>query len=152
MRVEPLRWFLERLGLNPATTPRRLKSMAALVMVGVIGAGGSVGPNVPPPGTIWFARSFDPDTYEVHNRLTFVGPDDTFFMVGQLPRSVAGSRIAIREYLDGDLFTVAWTLRKDVAGIWGFSLGPLRGPGLWRYEIAEIGGDVLASGQIVARK
>ena len=141
-----------------ATRSSRRRWLAALLIVGVIGAGYYIRtggqilpPNIPPPGTIWFTTSFDPDTFEVRGRLTTVGPDDTFFMVGQLTRSIAGSRLVIRAYLDGELFTVAWTLRTDTAGVWGFSLGPLRGPGTWRYEIAEVGGTVLASGQIEAR-
>lgn len=136
-----------------------LQLLAAIVIVYVTtggllpsAPGGGDPANIPPPGRIWFATSFDPDTFDVRGLLTYVGADDTFFMVGQLTRSVAGRRLVIREYLDGELITVAWTLRTDEARIWGFSLGPLRGPGTWRYEIADIGGDILASGGIVARK
>jgi len=128
-----------------------LRLLAAVVIVYVV-TGGLLprAPSIPPAGTIWFGTSFNQDTFDVQGRLAFVGPDDTFFMVGQLTRSVAGSRLVIRAYLDGDLIHVAWTMRTDEAGIWAFSLGPLIGPGTWRYEIADIGGSVLASGQIVA--
>ena len=131
-----------------------LQLLAAVVIVYVVTGGllPRAPADLPPAGTIWFTPSFDPDTYDVHGRLASVGPDDTFFMVGQLTRSVAGSGLVIRAYLDGELIHVAFTMRTDEADIWGFSLGPLIGPGTWRYEIAEVGGSVLASGQIVARK
>jgi len=139
--------------IQVASSNGGLRLLAAVVIVYVM-TGGLLpsAPNIPPAGTIWFGTSFDQDTFDVHGRLASVGADDTFFMVGQLTRSVAGSRLVIRAYLDGELITVAWTLRTDEAGIWAFSLGPLIGPGTWRYEIADIGGSVLASGQIMARQ
>lgn len=128
------------------------------MIVGVVGAGsyvmtgGQLFGSIPPEGTIWFGTSFDPDSYEVSGRLTSVGPDETFVMVGRLPRSLAGPRLVIRAYHDGALTTIAWTSRTDEGGIWGFNLGPIGTPGTWRYEIAEIGGSALASGEFVARK
>ena len=132
--------------------------MPVLVIVGVVGAGfyvatgGQLFGNIPPEGAIWFGTSFDPDSYEVSGRLTSVGPDEEFVMVGRLPRSLAGSRLVIRAYLDGALTTIAWTSSNDEGGIWGFNLGPIGMPGTWRYEIAEIGGSALATGEFVARK
>jgi hypothetical protein len=138
-----------------ASNNRLFRWVAALVIVAVLGGGyyflkgGSA--NIPPPGTIWFGESFDPESYAVRGRLSSVGADDEFVMVGRLTESVAGSRLVIRAYLDGELLTIAWTLSTDEGGIWGFNLGPVHFPGTWRYEIADIGGDALASGQILAR-
>ena len=114
--------------------------------------GGQLFANIPPEGTIWFGTSFDPDSYEVSGRLTSVGPDEAFVMVGRLPRPLPGSRLVIRGYLDGALITIAWTASNAEGGIWGFNLGPIGMPGTWRYEIAEIGGSALASGEVVARE
>jgi len=131
--------------------------MAALLIVALIGSGGYVmtgflrQPGIPPAGTIWFGASFDPDTFEVRERLTSVGPNDSFVMVGRLTRPLLGSRLVIRGYLDDALITVAWTSSLDYAVTWGFDLGPVAKPGNWRYEIAEIGGNALASGEFVAR-
>ena len=132
--------------------------MAVLALVAVVAGGsyvmtgGQLFGNIPPEGSIWFGTSFDPDTYEVSGRLTSVGPDETFVMVGRLPRSLAGPRLVIRAYLDGVLITIAWTASNAEGGIWGFNLGPIDKPGTWRYEIAEIGGSTLASGEVVARE
>ncbi len=137
---------------------RRSRWLAALLIVAVVGAGAYVGtggqlfPSAPPEGAIWFGTSFDPDSYEVAGRLTSVGPEEAFVMVGRLPRPLAGPRLVIRGYLDDALIMIAWTDSLDERATWGFDLGPIVKPGAWRYEIAEAGGgEVLASGQFEVR-
>ena len=135
--------------------PRR-RWLAALLIVSFIASGAYVLtgfiPDTPPEGTIWFGTSFDPDSFEVRGRLTAVGLDDEFVMVGRLTQPLAGSRLVIRGYLDGALITIAWPESRDVGGTWGFNVGPMRMPGAWRYEIAEVGGNALASGQFVVEE
>ena len=114
--------------------------------------GGQLFANVPPEGAIWFGTSFDPDSYDVRDRLTAVGPEDEFVMVGRLPRPIAGSRLVIRGYLDGALIKIAWTESTDEARIWGFNVGPIAMPGNWRFEFADAGGNALASGQVVVEE
>ncbi len=134
---------------------RRPRLLAALLIVGFVGSGGYVmtgflpSADIPPEGAIWFGTSFDPDSFEVYKRLTSVGPEENFVMVGRLPQPMAGSRLVLRGYLDGALITIAWPESRDVSGTWGFNLGPMRTPGAWRYEIAEVGGSALASGQFM---
>jgi hypothetical protein len=131
--------------------------LAALLIVCVVGAGagyyvmtgGHLFANIPPEGVIWFGASFDSDTYDVRDQLTSIGPYDEFVMVGRLPRSIGGDRIAIRGYLDDALIMVAWTESTDEGGIWGFNIGPMGKPGNWKFEIAEVGGNALASGQFL---
>lgn len=143
--------------IRVASRTRRRQRLAviALVCVAVAGAayydltGGRPLANVPPEGAIWFGTSFDPDSYDVRDRLTSVGPEAAIVMVGHLPRSVPGSRLVIRSYLDGVLITIAWTQDPDERAIWGFNLEPLTLPGNWRFEIAEAGGTSLAFGQLV---
>ena len=117
-----------------------------------VSTGGHPFANIPPEGTIWFGTSFDPASYDLHDRLTSVGPDDEIVMVGRLPRSLAGSRLVIRGYLDGSLISIAWTENTDEGTFWGFKLGWILMPGNWRYEIAEKGGPALASGEFVAEQ
>ncbi len=132
--------------------------MAALAVVVVLGAaayydatGGHPFANIPPTGAIWFGMGFDPESFEVRDQLTSVGPDATFYMVGRLPRSMAGTRLVIREYVDDVLITIAWSRSTEEMDTWAFSIGPMMRPGTWRFEIAEMGGgEVLASGQFVA--
>ena len=130
--------------------------LAALVIIAVVGVGayvetgGQLFPNVPPEGAIWFGTSFDPDSFDLRGRLTSVGPDEEFVMVGRLPRPLVGSRLVIRSYLDDALIMIAWTTSLDEGATWGFALGPISRPGTWRYEIAEVGGEALASGQLEA--
>ena len=140
-----------------ASRGSRRRWLAALVVVCVVGAGaghyvmtcGHPFANIPPEGAIWFGTSFDPDSYDVRDRLTSVRPDEEFVMVGRLPRPIAGSRLVIRGYLDGELIKIAWAERTDEGRIWGFNLGPIAMLGTWRFEIAEVGGTALASGQFV---
>jgi hypothetical protein len=136
---------------------RSRRWLAALVIACVVGTGaayyvmtgGHLFANVPPEGVIWFGTSFDPNSYDVRDRLTTVGPDEAFVMVGRLPRSLAGSRLVIRGYLDGTLIKIAWTENADEGAMWGFNLGPIAMPGNWRFELAEVGGNTLASGEFV---
>ena len=111
--------------------------------------GGHLFTSTPPEGVIWFGTSFDPDSDGVRDRVTSVEPDQELVMVGRLPRSIAGPRLMIRGYLDGTLITIAWTDSIDEGVIWGFNLGTISIPGNWRYEIAEVGGEALATGQLV---
>src|SRR6187549_2155280 len=80
----------------------RSRWMAALLIVALVAAGGYVmtgfvrAPSIPPEGTIWFGMSFDPDTFEIRERLTSVGPEDSFVMVARLTRPLLGSRLVIR--------------------------------------------------------
>jgi hypothetical protein len=137
----------------PGSTARWVAALVIIVVVGVgsyVETGGHLFPNVPPEGTIWFGTSFDPDSFDLRGRLTSVGPDEEFVMVGRLPRPMVGSRLVIRSYLDDALIMIAWTTSLDEGATWGFNLGPISMPGTWRYEIAEAGGNALASGLLEA--
>lgn len=107
--------------------------------------------NIPPVGTAWFGTSFDTSTFEVRGRLTSVGVNDSFVMVAQIPRIMDGSEIVVRVYLDGALVANQQSNASGLGDIWGFNLGPLFAAGTWRYELADIGGNVLAGGQLTAQ-
>jgi hypothetical protein len=106
--------------------------------------------NVPPAGAVWFGSSFDPDTLAVRGRTTSVGAQEAFAVVGHLTRSMDGSQVNIRMYLDGSLLATNALGGTGSSELWGFSPSPLFQPGEWRYEFTDVGGNVLASGTVTA--
>lgn len=158
--------------LAPVPVPARRSSRAplvlgALVLIALLAAvfygGGNLlnlgspaappaGPaaDVPPVGQVWFGRSFDTTTLAVRDRLTSVGVSEGFVMVGRLPRTMDASGLVIRAFLDGQLVGSNEPAFTGSSDTFGFNLGPLFAPGSYRYEIADVGGNVLASGSITA--
>lgn len=153
----------------PGFMGRVLKVVGGLVVVGVVLSianaylGGRASPglpviqpapaqvNLPPVGDAWFGTSFDTTTFEVRGRLSSVGVQDSFVMVAQIPRVMDGSELVIRAYLDGALIANQQSNATGLGDVWGFNLGPLFAAGTWRYELADIGGNVLASGQLTTK-
>lgn len=113
------------------------------------GGGGSL-PGVPPAGEAWFGSSFDTDTFAIRNRKVSVGAHEAFAVVAHLPRTLDGSDLVIRVYLDGSLISTTGANATGSGDIWGFSPGPLFEPGTWKYEFTDLGGNVLASGTVTA--
>ena len=104
----------------------------------------------PPSGVIWFGSSFDPDTFELRNRTTSFAAGEPFSAVASLARTMDGTDLSMRIYADGELWTSAalsWTGNGD---LWGFSPGPAYSAGTWRYELVDVGGNVLATGTVFA--
>jgi hypothetical protein len=115
-----------------------------------INAGGGSVPGVPPKGDVWFGSSFDASTLAIRGRTTSVGAHEAFAVVAHLTRSMDGSKIVIRLYLDGQLLASNALGGAGSSDVWGMSPGPLFQPGVWKYEFTDIGGNVLASGQLTA--
>ena len=154
----------------PSTVPWRagigtfgkilLGLIAVAVVIGIIelasggfifGSGSTVqDADTPPAGTIWFGSSFDPTTFVISGRTNTVGVQAPFAMVAHLTRSTDGSQMSIRAYLDGGLVATQDANANGTADLWGWSLGALFQPGEWRYEIIDVGGNVLASGSVTA--
>jgi hypothetical protein len=106
--------------------------------------------DLPPTGSVWFGESFDTETFEIRNRMTAVGANEPFSLVAHFPRVVNAEEFAIRLYLDGQLVSSSASNATGSGDLWGYSPGPLFEPGVWRYEFTDIGGNVLASGEITA--
>jgi hypothetical protein len=53
-------------------------------------------------------------------------------------------------YFDEQLVNTQAANAEGNGDLWGWSLGPLFEPGVWRYEITDVGGNVLAAGSITA--
>jgi hypothetical protein len=105
--------------------------------------------DLPPAGVIWFGESFDADTFEIHGRTSTVAADETFRMVAHLEEAVAGDELVMRVSWNGSAVANQAASEESESGdIWGWTLGPLFQAGSWRYELTDIGGNVLAAGTI----
>jgi hypothetical protein len=126
-------------------------SLGAVVMLVGCGTGSLPADSVlPPEGEMWFGNAFDPVTFEIDERITSVGATEAFVVVARLPRSVSAAEMSVRVYLDGDLLVTEAANAEGEGEIWGWPLGPLYSPGVWRYEIIDVGGNALAAGEIRA--
>jgi hypothetical protein len=76
---------------------------------------------------------------------------EIFAMVAHLTRSIERSQMVKRVYLNGRLLETGTANIAGTGDLWGWSLGPLRQAGVWRYEITDAGGNVLAAGSISAQ-
>lgn len=125
-------------------------STSLLLVVLLLGCAApkTVTTNVPPAGAIWFGTSFDPSTMELAGRKTTVGQSEAFSMVAHLTRSMNASDLVIRSYFEGKLVGQSPVSAQGSGDVWGFSPGPLLAAGSWRYDITDVGGNVLASGTL----
>ena len=71
-------------------------------------------------------------------------------MAARLTRPVDGSQLVIRTSLDGALLSSAGIGIEGNSDVWGFTPNPLYVAGTWRYDLTDIGGNVLATGTVVA--
>ena len=112
--------------------------------------GGVSSANVPPTGEVWFGQSFDTSTFAITGRTSTVKVGAPFAAVANIGKTVDGSAMNMRIYLDGTLIAttgLSWTGSGDV---WGWSPNPAYAAGSWRYELTDVGGNVLAGGQVEA--
>lgn len=105
---------------------------------------------LPPAGAIWFGTTFDPSTMQISGQKTAVGTQEPFSIVAHLTRSIDASELIMRISLNGQLLSNGKVNASGTGDVWGFSPGPLFQAGTWRYELTDIGGNVLASGQVEA--
>jgi hypothetical protein len=111
---------------------------------------GVSGANLPPAGAIWFGSSFDPSTFEIRGRTTSISSQTAFSAVARLTREMAGSDLSIRISYNGAVISSSAVTWQGSGDVWGFSPGALMAAGEWRYELVDVGGNVLASGTITA--
>lgn len=105
---------------------------------------------IPPIGKIWFGSSFDTETLEVSGRLSTVTANQGFSFVAHLPRVMEATALLIRTSWNGDLVATSPLTVSGSGDLWGFTPGPLYAAGEWRYDMTDIGGNVLATGTITA--
>jgi hypothetical protein len=61
------------------------------------------------------------------------------------------ANLVIRVSYNGALVANSAANASGSGGVWGWSPGPLFAAGQWRYDLTDIGGNVLASGTITAQ-
>jgi hypothetical protein len=115
-----------------------------------IGGGGVSEANLPPAGTIWFGSSFDPTTFELRGRTTTISSQSAFSAVAHLMKSMEGSALTIRISYNGTIVSSSPVTWQGSGEVWGFSPGALLAAGQWRYELVDVGGNILAGGTITA--
>lgn len=106
--------------------------------------------DLPPAGSIWFGSSFDSSTFAIRGRTDSVGANQPFSFVAHLSRSMDASELVIRISWNSSLVSSTKANATGNGDVWGFSPGPLFEAGTWRYELTDVGGNVLASGSIMA--
>ena len=135
------------------------RTVAALLLMGILaGCSGSVPAaappaaraDIPPVGAIWFGSSFDPQTFAISSRLTTVTANQGFSFVAHLSRVIDASALLIRTSWNGQLVATTPPSAKGSGDLWGFSPGPLFAAGKWKYDLTDIGGNVLATGTLTA--
>ncbi len=152
--------------------PRTLTIVALVVAVGVLlflaftiglgagfrsgatSAGGSpasmsvAGSGIPSAGDIWFGDSFDPSTFVLRTRQTTVRVGETLAVVAHLTQTVSPSQANLQVAVGG-----ATVVNEGINGLTGPSdiIGltyTAQIAGTYTFRIADVGGNVLASGSI----
>lgn len=124
--------------------------IAVVVLVAACTTAGAVLKDVPPTGQIWFGQSFDPTTFALTGKRTTAGTQEPVALVAHLTKGIDGST-TIRASLNGTFVTSAPVTVTGSGEVLGFVLGALVTPGQWTYDVVDIGGNVLATGTIVAK-
>lgn len=106
--------------------------------------------NVPPAGQVWFGTSFDPKTFVITDRRTTIGTQEGFAMVAHLVKPTDMQGTTIRASLNGNLVNSVATGLTTSGDVFGLALTSVVMPGQWRYDIVDVGGNVLASGTVTA--
>ena len=134
-----------------------LGAVAALALVLVVLGGpwsserpgsvaGTVSPDLPPPGTVWFGRSFDRSTFEMPSRVPTARTGESIAYVARLIRP--GNGLTVRTVIGGVRATIREVEVSDEADIAGGTI-ELSAAGLVGIEIVDGSGAVLASGTFV---
>lgn len=124
--------------------------MRVLLILAVLLAGcGNVDTaDVPPAGDIWFGSAFDTETFELSGRTDTVGATETFALVATLPEVMDAGDLNIRASYNGQQVANEAAQGSGSGDVWGFTYGPTFSAGTWTIEITDVGGNVLASGEI----
>lgn len=147
----------------PAPTSSRrplvIGAVIALVVVALIGAwqlglfarltssAGTAG-NIPPTGQIWFGSSFDPSTFALSGITTTARTGTTVALVARLPRTVSSGDVNMHVSLNGTLVLNQPVAMTGSGDLFGSTVTPFVVPGTYKYELVDVGGNVLASGTL----
>jgi hypothetical protein len=104
--------------------------------------------NIPPTGQIWFGSSFDPSTFALSGITTTARTGSTVALVALLPRSISSGTANMRVSLNGTLVVNQAVTMTGSGELFGTTAGPFTIPGTYKYELVDLGGNVLASGTL----
>ena len=104
--------------------------------------------NIPPTGQVWFGSSFDPSTFALSGITISTSTGTSVALVAHLPRSVGSGDMSTRLYYNGTLVANQATNMSGSGDIFGTTVGPFTLSGTFRYEFVDVGGNVLASGDL----
>jgi hypothetical protein len=133
--------------------------VVALAVVALIGAwqlglfsrftssAGTAG-NIPPTGQIWFGSSFDTTTFALSGITTTARTGTTVALVALLPRSISTGAASMRVSLNGTLVVNQAVNMNGSGDLFGTTVGPLTISGTYKYELVDLGGNLLASGTL----
>ena len=147
--------------LAPASSRRPvvIGVVVALVVVVLIGAwqlglfarftssAGTAG-NIPPTGQIWFGSSFDTTTFALSGITTTARTGTTVALVALLPRSISTGTANIRVSLNGTQVLNQAVTMTGSGDLFGMTVGPFVVPGTYKYDLVDLGGNVLATGTL----
>ena len=112
--------------------------------------GGTVNPDQPPRGSVWFGTAFDATTYVLGERFSTVEVNRPFSLVAHLTKSMDAPDLNMRTTHDDVYVSQARVNATGTGVMWGFTPTPPSAPGTWQYDFVDAHGNVLASGSISA--
>jgi hypothetical protein len=104
--------------------------------------------DLPPVGAIWFGSTVDRQTFAITGRLTSVSGQQEFSLVAHLAQPMDGSTLAIRTWFNGRVVGSIPLGEPGMGDIWGSSPRPLQSAGRWRFDMTDVDGNVLATGEL----
>lgn len=129
---------------------RSLTRAASLALILAACSALMTGSQAPPVGEVHFGRSFDTTTFEVRNRVTSVGLDDEFAMVGRFRHS-ADQNMNFEIERSGDIVYTEVIPLAQSSDVYGVVIRPGALPlaeGVQTMRFRDAGGNELASGRL----
>lgn len=111
---------------------------------------GPAAADLPPAGSVWFGSSFDPATFVVHGRTTTVPAGQPVAVVAHLSHSIDMSAANLRISLDGTNYLNQALGLAGEGDVYGMTFSP-PAAGHYLVEVADVGGNVVASSSFDAR-
>jgi hypothetical protein len=108
-------------------------------------------PTLPPAGQIWFGDSYEPATFDLHERWTTVSAGRQMSGVAHTTSDVAANGAKLRIELGG--VTIADQVLSNLSGpgdLIGFTFEPPT-PGTYTFSIVALDSTLLATGSIAAQ-
>lgn len=109
---------------------------------------GSTTGNLPPSGQIWFGSSFDQATSALSGTTTTTPVGSTVALVATLSRAVSEGETVMLLSSSEDMTTSQSMTITRSGNVLDSTVGPFQAAGTYMFQVAEIGGNTLASGAL----